>query len=506
MNRNFICEKPQGVYYDLYAHNATPWNRNFHGINAVYHPFDFFEDKMGRNYTEKQLEIELNRLEQAGIRMVRSYYCSSLTWNPETKEHDFESSRMQDFYRFCLELQKRGIEIGLFATWSMKTLLVPPEKPDEIPCRASLAVGYGIAVRDDLEASCRNYRAFIKNSVLAFERHGIHNIKCFFAFTECNNSFVRESNAETMLEKRDYERLYPIYHAGIAALDDGLRDAGMRDRYQIVAPCDNWRNDQGGEPYSLLVRYTLQNLNNRVDVIGSHNGYDRADKFSDDWYYVIPKMKLQRCCDEVRAAGKEFWVNEYNVAVQAWNLEAIRSTQDDPWKGTALGAMVASIMDMGASNVFLWALCDQLFTDCTTNNFEFDNGLQIVGYLPSLRESAIPHPAWYACSLIMKYVGAGTVYRCEQSAGLYIGCIERDDGEWTFLVTNYNRLPVTFCVTLDRSIGDKTLTRYVYDPVAVTPDEQAEMIPVSGRLEHVTDSFSDQIPKGAVAVYTTCPQ
>ncbi len=491
------------IFHNLRIINAGAPVSQFEGVNGVYSPFGFFTDCYGRGYTGQQLRTELDRLQKMGVTMVRSYYSPALTWNQKTGRHDYEGERMQEFFRFCLALQERGIEIGLFAGWDLRILINAPEDPEEVPNRSSLTIGYGIAVPGDMEASCKNYSDFIKNSVLAFERHGIRNIKCMFAFTECNNMLIHDSSEGSFWERRNYKKLIPVYHAGIEALDAGLRASGLRERYRIVAPCDNWRNDMGYEPYSILVRHTLAELGDKVDIIGTHNGYDRSEHYTDDWYYIIPQKKLQACCNEIRTAGKACWLDEYNVAVEAWELEPFIKAQADPWKGTALGAMTASVLDMGVSSVFLWALCDQLFTDSMLNNGEFKDGLQTAGYLRSMLETDIPLPAWYACSLITRYFGRGRVYKCTQSSSLYSGCLEREDGEWSILVVNYNRCSAAFQMTMDASLGGKTLYRHLYDPAQVEPTAVAELIGISGKLENVTTEFADSIPAGAVAVYTT---
>lgn len=499
---NFKIAKPR---YELTAFNQSPLNQSFKGINGVYHPFVMFHDRNGQNYTPQQQQQELDRLERMGVQMVRSFFGPSLTWNPETKNHDFESERMQAFYRYCKELEKRQINIGLFAGWDIR--IFKNIATEGYISTANLSTGYGIAVQDDLNASCENYKNFIKNAVLAFEQHGITNIKCFFGFTECNNCFnTREKwddKVHTQFEKREYDRLIPLYNAAICALDDGLKESGLRDRYKIVAPCDNWRADDGSEPYSVLVKYTLQNLSDRVDIIGSHRGYDRSNSYHDDWFFEIPQKKLRDCCNVALAAGKEFWIDEYNVAVNAWTLETFRETQPDPWKGTALGAMAASVMDMGASTAFLWSLCDQVFTDSTANNQEFVNGLQIGGYLQSFLETPLPHASWYACSLITRYFGTGMVYRCSQGDGVYLACLQNEHGEVSFLVTNSNRTTVPITVSLKKPLAGQTLYRRLYNPATIQPTEKAELIGVSKIFENVTADFCDELPSGAVAVYTT---
>lgn len=68
---------------------------------------------------------------------------------------------------------------------------------------------------------------------------------------------------------------------------------------------------------------------------------------------------------------------------------------------------------------------------------------------------------------------------------------------------NYNQCAAAFHLTFAKPLAGKTLYRHLYDPNRVEPTAEAEIIGVSAQLEQVTAEFSDTIPAGAVAIYTT---
>ncbi len=501
-------EPPEGELQTLTVQNGSaPTVANFKGLNYVFHPWGYLTDLKNdkQNYNESQRKTELERIEKMGIKSIRAYYGSQLAWDAQQQKFDFDSRLMKEYYAFCLDLQNLGIDLAVSANWSLAAFLKDGFTGNFESIGSFDSVGFG--VKGDLAATCRNYRAFMSQTATALQAHGVKNVKYFLGYTECNNTFNSENqDKETMLEKRDYDRLYPIYDAAITALDAGLKDSGLRQSYKVVAPCDNWRADDGSETYSRLVRYTLQNLADKVDIIGSHRGYDRSTEYPADNYYFIPQENLQECKDEVAAAGKEFWIDEYNVAVSESNTSTIdlfRQSNNNPFKGTALGAMTSSVLNMGAANVYLWALADQQWHN-STNNGGFINGLQIQGYLPSLFVSYTPMKAWYAAGLITKYLGSGKAYYCDEGDAVYTACVQRDDGNWTFVVTNYNAEEVNIKLQLEKSIGGKTLYRYAYDPASVTPTPNAVLNGVSAVAKNVKTGLYDTIKPYAVYVYTTC--
>lgn len=486
----------------LKVNNNKIINENFRGVNAIHQLYNYMPDEFGRMYNEKQVKMELDTLEAMEIKMIRSYYGSHMAWDPVTQQHDYESPYMTAFYKNCQDMEKIGIEVGITMLWGLSGFIAKEKATTQ-----GIGLGEnGFVVPGDLEATGRGFEKFVEESVLAFKAHGVNNVKNLFCFTECNNMLQDKTVGETTLEHRQYEKIYPIYDRAIKAVDKGLKNAGMRKQYRIVGPCDNWRADDGSEEYSRLVKYTVENLADEVDVIGSHNGYDRSDDYTKDVFYDIPPEKLTDPMERAATANKEFWIDEYNVAITQYTVAQLREAHNNPYKGVALGAMINSVMNMGGVNtLFLWTFYDQQWPNNTNGggDSEFDNGVQVCGYLPTLLESRTPRAPWYALSLLTKYIGQGEILSCEVSFGVYISAIKRTDGEYTVVVTNYNFEDTPIQIEFAKSMGGKNFYRHLYWASAIEAVPGCETIKADAVAKGVTKGFCDTLPGGSVAVYTT---
>lgn len=492
---------------NLYVNNTKVLNPNFKGFNMVHQLFYDMPDQFGRVYTEEMIETEVDALKRMRVRHIRSFYGGSLSWDHERKVHDFENEHMQAFYKSCKRMADIGVEIGITPQWAFHGFLKDVPEESKKPC---VSLGYNGCYDEDFETTAKNFETFIEESVLAFERHGVDNIKYFYCFTECNNTFTGLAGKpapgekkKPQCERREYERLMPLFGRMIKAIDQGLKNAGMRDKYKIVAPCDNWRADDGSEPYSILVKYCLEHLSDEVDIIGSHNGYDRNAAYTDDRYYKLPFIKVPDPMERAHDAGKGFWIDEMNVAVHEYTSLAKRYSNANPYKGLAFGAMVNAVMNLEkVDHVLVWAFADQQWPDYT-NNGGFDNGVLVCGYYPNLLERREPFPSWYAVSLVTRYLGEGTTYQCRVGDSVYLSAIQRTDGEWTVVVTNYTNHWQDIRLNFEASMGGKTFYRYLYNPATVLPMPSNEMIGSDAAFEDVELDLIDQLPPMCMAVYTT---
>jgi len=285
----------------IYIHNNEIINDNFRGINYVYQLYQRMPDHLGRKYTEKQLQYEYETIDKMGFSMIRSFYGSSIVWDPVKQMHDYDSEYMKAFYESCRDMEKLGIDVGVTMAWDLKSFF-----KTEVSTKQHVDLySSGYVVPGDYDATMRNFSVFVKESVLAFKAHGINNIKYIYAFTECNNLYGYD------LIARDYDTVIPLYEKALIALDEGLKSSGLRKQYKVVAPCDNWRNDP---EYSRLVRHTVEHLSDRADIIGSHNGYPMAENYVEDMFYDYPWEKLNGVIEEAKSVGKEFWVDETNAS------------------------------------------------------------------------------------------------------------------------------------------------------------------------------------------------
>lgn len=506
------------VYYsELSVENASdPINNNFRGINGVHMGWGFMPDPTGTGRTplkQWQLDEEYDRIAYTmGVKQIRSFYTSTFAFDEESNAWIWDTEKnsvLKGFYESLKAWQDRDVEVGISPQWSLASFEgIAGDTGNHI----TRFTGTGFYVENDLEATLKNYRNFIKDTVLSLEANGIHNVKYLFAFTECNNTYLSKNRAKnpsgTAFENRDYERVCELYNKAITALDNGLKDAGKRDAYKIVGPCDNFRTDfdyHDPEQYSYMVKYTVENLADKVDIIGAHGGYSYASKFSEDAYYTNPSVTMEKTMEMAHAANKEFWIDEYNVKITEQTSNDILANREvckDPFTGVALGATINSILNMGANNVFLWQLADIQWPNDSYGS-EFYYGLQINGFLRSPTESMTPFPSYYSASLLTRYIGSGKVYNCIDDYGLYISCVQRTDGEWTVIVTNYNISETPIHVNFEKSMKRKNFYRHLYDANDVTPTSNAEIIGVSAVAKKVTTGFYDTLPPYSVAVYTT---
>lgn len=506
-------------------------NNNFEGINVIHQLYAKMPDNLGRVYNEEQLELEYSTIKKMGIKKIRSFYGSSLSYDPVSKTHDFSKANqyLEAFIQSCLDMQELGVEIGITPQWNISALFKSGYTPTTSSNRVNIHNAGYIAFEEDgttidYDATYKNLAKFIEDSVTYFEARGIKNVKQLFCFTEVNNvlsglgeDYWLSKDSTTTYDKRNYEKLKPVFKNAILAIDSGLKNSGLRNNYQIVAPCDNWDGDDKDTSVikSELVSYCLNDteLLNAVDLIGSHKGYAEAESFNNQTeFYNHPATVYQNSLTDLKAKGKSYLIDEYNVSSSEYtpddaDYDRARTRKSQPMMGVALGSMVNGLLNNGVSGTYLWALYDQQWPNHTNSNGEFRNGVQIAGFIPTYLESKTPRSAWYSLSLLTRYVGTGKVYDVTQNltddSHIYISAIERDDGEFTVVVTNYNDKVSAIKVELDSALNGASLYRYLYDANTVAPTEAHEMIKSDLTLDNLENDFSDLLPKYSVAVYTT---
>lgn len=491
---------------EFYVKNGTtPINNKFLGLNGVHMGFAFMPDKVAnRTPIDKTLrETEYDSIAKTmGIKQIRSFYSSSIVWDFSKSRYEWDIKKnpyLSGFYDSLKAWQDRGVEVALSAHWSLAAFIGISHSEEG----AGSFAGHGWYVENDLDTTLKNYSDFMRKSVLNLEANGIHNVKYWLAFTECNNTLVDATTG-----KRKHDEVCELYKKAVMALDNGLKASGRRSAYKIVGPLDNYRGDfdyTDPEQYSIMTEYTIKNLKGVVDIIGSHI-YSRSNDYFDDQYYDNVSTTMGRTVEMAKNNGWEIWLDEFNVRntseennTPEQSLELLKN----PVKGVALGATVNGILNIGFNNSIVWSISDMLWSDSTSKNSEFLNGLQLFGYKPSPLVSMTPYYSWYSFSMLSRYIGQGSVYQTENAYGAYISCIKRTDGEWTIVVTNYNILDTPIHINFEKSMGGKTFYRHLYDVNNIIPTEEAKIIPVSAKASNVTTGFYDTLPGYSVAVYTT---
>lgn len=491
--------------------NTTYTNEKFRGIGYIHQMFSHQINANGVNYTEKQKALELDTMKKMNIKTIRAYYGADYSWIPREQRRSFETEEMLNFYQSCRELAGIGCEIGITAQYALGAFLHGSASYNSMK-QFELS---GL-VTDSFDETCRNYQAFMRDTVLAFKAHGVNNIKYMFAWTECHNMFwdggifKTGDDYQSAMEDYEFDRLFPIYDQAVKALDQGLKDAGLRNNYKIVGPLDNSVYQYNEIGYSYFVKHCIEELPDIVDIIGSHCGYAEGKEYTEDVFYDIPQEQQASIANMARAAGKEVWIDETNVAVPRKSsiMEESYEQFKDPQKGVAVGAFINGVLNYGnVDNLFMWTLYDEQWPDnqsgSGTDGHEFWNGIQCWGYLPCLFESTIPRTSWYSMSLLSRYIGAGKIYGGYAGIGLYGSAIERDDGEITVVVTNVDVEEKPINVKFAKSVGGRNFYRYCYDVSTIEPTQGNEMIQADAVAEKVTTDIYDTMPACSVFVYST---
>ena len=205
--------------------------------------------------------------------------------------------------------------------------------------------------------------------------------------------------------------------------------------------------------------------------------------------------------------GKDYWFDEYNWSFCNKSQSAVDNAGllQDKTRGVELAVANTAFLNAGVQSSLLWTLFDQQWPDNKAHNVNnFYLGDHRWGIMPCLKRTEVPYPAYYAFSLISRYLGGGEgtkVYAGEAPEFLSISATESSDGEVTILVTNKRRDYVDFDVDLGKFSG-KRFNRHIYNTWDIFPDNRATII----KTDKVIDSqetLTDKLPPISFAIYTT---
>lgn len=505
-------EEPEEITSLKVYNGSAPLSTQYRGVSgSVYHAYGFMkDDATGRVYTDEIMNLELSRLQEAGVRYCRTRYSSSWMWD-STLGWNFESKRMNYFYDYANALQDRGLNIVLTLGWHLNYIVPIPGKGasiGEVPYlygegedRYGESAGYDFS---NLNAdytryakAAMRYGYWYAETLKACRARGINNITHLLYFTE--------PSYETTTTP---EGLYAAEYLFISkAIKSKLVAEGVADTVKHVGPNQGSIKHGNG-----LLRYVLERQPDLFDVYTAHVYPDSNDITSNVYYDVILPV-FQSYTQPLKDVGvwqkKEFWVDEFYCRSEQMKLGA-----DSPWAGlqTVIGAILAQ--QEGINNISLWQIFDQLWTDQTNTGGEFVNGIHVCGSAPSLFVSSIPRGQYYSTSLFARYNGFqnGKSYRTNEhenqadyekgNLGLHIGAAQLEDGNWTITVVNTDLEDATFSVTFDKAIN-KTLYRHVENVTTLVSTTAAHLADADKTYVNVGDKFIDTIPGGSVVIYTS---
>ncbi|MBO5106004.1 MAG: hypothetical protein J6C29_03800 [Clostridia bacterium] len=464
--REYLYNKIIKNYTDknITISNTNSIYNNFQGIRStVYHGTVFFEDSHGRKYTDAQAAIEMDRLVSTKVDNVRTRFDSNWAWDAENNVWDWNSEKMQAFYKWAKMLNDRNISITLQAGWHLYDFICfynvkygtgitdttqdpdgdghssIPEvdylhgvgtnaygedaKADAIKTAAStLGLNLNTNELTHYSVAAARYGEWIKQGIEAIRANG-GNVEFVLPFTESGD--VRTGDATFSYDE------WIIMTIG---LQNALTDADLRSSLKLVGPAQSIYANQNRTNNSML-EYVYSKIKNNdtyknmIDINAMHQ-YTRPNweagmantVYDPEASYSLADENFTYYNNVLTNAGlrnQEFWCDEYFAHApdaKWWDNVGMQMTQ--------FAAGLTAGINNGVNRFLTWQMFDTLWdADRTHTGGEFIGGVHAVGTCPSLIKadgdkcttpgcpcrdytysSYTPRVTYYGINLIGKYM------------------------------------------------------------------------------------------------------
>lgn len=506
----FVDESKFDAYktdYVLSINNKASVNDTFMGFGAVYYPWLYWNDGAGRNYTEEQRQIELNRLVESGTTWIRSVIYARPEWYDSDKdEWKYEGDYYDGLVKFFKEIDKRGVEVMLNFEWGGSIT------PTELIFENSVLNAF------PKDRKIKMYGTFCTSFLQALKNEGINCVKYITLYSEPSNRkeygvFYEDPEFQTV----HVAKIIPLYTSLLKSVNDCLVAEGIRKDYKIVgnnqASAYHY-NSYTWQQFKPMFEATKQYLDEYsyhfYNYLSNPKGYT-YDGFASLTEQFVAEMK-----EKIGISANDTWFDEVNVAYMGnegpyYELQqkygtGIYALKDDAYTATQMGNTLLAMLNGGYKTAAIWTFTNNLWPDNTTTGSSFLNGTFLCGMMPNLMDSQVPYNAYYTYSVISRYcTNAKAIYAGDntEADGMATSCVYDKDGNITVYVVNSNLFDVEYKVNFEKYLGGKVLYRHMYDPATFESNTAAKPIGVDRVLINVDEGFIDKIPAGAVVTYTT---
>jgi hypothetical protein len=453
---------------------------DFKGVNGVYHGFAFMPEQIKKGMNDGDRAKEFSRIKNMELNIARTWFrpdwaCGNNLYN----DFNWESERMLALYKWLDEMKKLNVDIALQAGWwfTKDTYFHSPD------------LGGKDSIRPNPETDPDRFAHWVKESLhQLINVKGYTNIKYLILFTEPLN-YKSGIVPEGFTQEEYFEKVCRKIH-------DELVNAGLRDKIKIVGP------NSGSTRNGQWVGWAKNNLDDVIDIYSWH-AYNatRWDREYGGWKEIAELGK-----NKIIETGKPFWIDEFG---SGYPDEKVRTKPD---YGNYLAQCIAAFIKSGAQTSLIWLLMDQQYVDPLENadgNDAFHNGVHRWGLTKwphdNIKNSNEPYPAWYAFSMMSKYLGGkkGTkVFKTTNADSIYIIATKPSGKENSIMVVNASHSKQKFNIKFAQNV-DHSFRRHLYDPANVKVDEKAEIIKYDKEFRNVQDNLTDELPSRGVAIYTT---
>lgn len=506
----FVDEVTFATYktdYVLALNNKNSVNSSFMGFGAIYYPWLYWYDGAGRNYTDEQRKIELDRLVESGTKWIRCIIYARPEWYNSTKnEWEYEGTYYDGLVKFFKEIDKRGVEVMLNFEWG-----------GSIQSGKLVFNDSTLQKAGNLDKRIKMYGNFCSSFTNAIKNEGVNCVKYITFFSEPSNSKALGGQYDTeQFESVHIKEILPLYTNLVKSAHESFKAAGIRGDYKFVG------NNQSS--YFYINALTWQQLKPLYEAVKEY-----LDEYSYHYYYRTPSPKGATYDDfafiadsyttdverEMGVKANESWIDEFNILCTATegpfysdirNYGGIYALRNEPYAATQMANAMMAFLNKGYKTAGVWTFTNNLWPNSTQSAGEFKNGVMLDGLMPNLMDSQVPYNVYYTYSMLARYTAnAKEIYAGsnEEANGMATSCVYDKDGNITVFVVNSNLRDVEYKVNFETSLNSKIFYRHLYNPQTFEANTAAKQIGVDRVLINVTDGFIDKIPAGAVAVYTT---
>ena len=499
---------------NLNLNNLTSVKKKFMGCGAIYYPGIYWKDDAGRNYTEEQRQIELNRLSESGVTWIRTMiYARSEWYNKNENKWTYSGEHYNGIVKFLKEIEKRGIEVMLNYEWGGA---IQPDSNDNMTIFNDSTLSKIGTMDDRIEM----YGDFCTTFTKQLKQDGVNCVKYITFFSEPANR--RELGGQYGTDEFNtvfLKKIVPAYTKLVKTVHNDFTAAGIRKNYKFIG------NNQSTYYYVNL--YTWQQLKPLYDPVKKYldeYDYHYYNRLSNpkgatyDDFAIIPSTFVTDVKKHMGIDANDTWIDEFNVLHNGSSgffesltkqYGGIYSLKDEPYTATQMSNTLLAFLNNGYKTAGVWTFANTLWPNSTNTGGEFKSGMMLDGLMPSLLESQVPYNAYYTYSMISRYCKkTKAVYACnmDDAENLAASCVYGKDGSVTVFVVNSNLHSVSYKMNFARNLPGSTLYRHLYNPESFESNTAAKPIGVDRVLLHVTKGFADTIPAGGVAVYTTSKQ
>ena len=475
------CRGAAAADFQIAKPSDLTFRAPFQGFGVEWDPFYFVENNQKRGADEAGWKLITQRVKDLDIRIVRMMM--QLRWcqaDPNLTRWTWDTPQMKSLFRYLDFCQASGIDV-ILTDWGWAA-------------RGKDLAGHNLYAKPSDMRYARGMAAYLKELVVA------RKYTCIRYFVVGN-----EPDYELMKDHgtAEYVKMY-------ANVDAELREAGIRDKVQLMGPDMTGIEDARKE--------AIDRIKGVVDAYDFHR-YASAWETSnvglrspaDSLWTHLDKWRGEVDRRDPHGSAKWLMVTEMGMG----GGETFSHPRNDTFEyAMHMADYGTTLLTCRIQAGIAWTLHDEYYFD-TAYGKEFDKWLMQLGMWKYHDKNWELRPWAQSFGLLIKHAPRGSVQAAVNAAPprtpalspLRCAAVKRPDGGWSVFLVNRTDKDELFTLTLPEE-AKHGYAKYVFDKwtSAKFPDRIA--IPPAEQVDHLSKRISITLPGQTfvVLVETVAPQ